>query len=245
MKILIMDTDIFTCEFLAGFLKIEGHEVMTLTPHLKSIDQISTLHPEVIFLGGSIPKQESIEMVKHIRVKHPELSIFVIGGEGNQGYEDEFALAGSRGFISRGGSFENLIRKVKDTMDSIKSHKMGKVKVMIVDDEPDIRDIIGMHLNESGFDVIEAEDGKKGLEKAKSEHPKIILMDFMMPGLNGLEALEEIMKLKYEVAVIMATAISEEWVWKKSRELGAFDYLVKPINLKHLDLLISTKLLLM
>lgn len=245
MKILMMDTDVLTCEFLAGFLKIEGHEVLTMVPNAQSLDKINVVNPEVIFLGGSIPKKESLDMVRQIHARHPELPVFIVGGEGNKGYEDEFALAGSRGFISRGGSFESLISRVKSTMDLIKSRNLGKVKVMIVDDEPDIRDIIGMHLTESGFDVIEAENGKVGIEKAKAERPKIILMDFMMPEANGLEALAEIMKLKYDVAVIMATAISEEWVWKKSRELGAFDYLVKPINLKHLDLLISTKLLLM
>jgi len=190
-------------------------------------------------------KDESLEILKKIRIHYSNLPVFIFGGEGNRGYEDEFALAGSRGFISRGGSFENLIRKVKATMDSIKSHNLSKVKVLIVDDEPDIRDILGMHLEESGFEVVQAENGKVGVEKAKQERPKIILMDFMMPEINGLEALEQIMKFNGEMAVIMATAISEEWVWKKSRELGAYDYLVKPIDLKHLDLLISTKLLLM
>ncbi|HQP91654.1 MAG TPA: response regulator [Candidatus Omnitrophota bacterium] len=62
-----------------------------------------------------------------------------------------------------------------------------KRKVLVIDDEPDIREIVRIYLNDEGFDVIEAENGHDGIIKAQELKPDLIVLDIMMPGINGFE----------------------------------------------------------
>ena len=103
-------------------------------------------------------------------------------------------------------------------------------KILVVEDERRIRELLVDILRDSGFDVIEAEDGSEGLEKACSEHPDIILLDVMMPAMDGFQVLE---KLKDDpavqsIAVIMVTAKGQDTDVVKAKEMGAIGYICKP-----------------
>jgi len=106
------------------------------------------------------------------------------------------------------------------------------VKILIIDDEPDLAATIQCRLEWHGYEVITAGNGKEGLEKAESEKPDIILLDYAMPVMNGPEMLERLRShpdLK-EIAVIMVTASSEAQDIEKTCSCGITDYLVKPFE---------------
>ena len=73
--------------------------------------------------------------------------------------------------------------------------KNKDIKILLVDDEPDILEIIGYNLSAEGYEIITAEDGIKAIKKAKKERPQLIIMDVMMPGMDGIEACEQIRKV--------------------------------------------------
>ncbi len=103
-------------------------------------------------------------------------------------------------------------------------------KILVVEDERRIRELLVDILLDEEYDVIEAEDGCEGLEKACSEHPDIMLLDVMMPGMDGFQVLE---KLKEDpvaqfIAVIMVSAKGQEADVAKALELGAVGYICKP-----------------
>ena len=103
-------------------------------------------------------------------------------------------------------------------------------KILVVEDERRIRELLVDILLDAEYDVIEAEDGCEGLEKACREHPDIILLDVMMPAMDGFQVLE---KLKADpaaqsIAVIMVTAKGQETDFVKAEELGAIGYICKP-----------------
>lgn len=106
---------------------------------------------------------------------------------------------------------------------------MEAKKIMIVEDDVFIRDIYQVKFSQEGFDVITAEDGVKALEMLKDVTPDIILLDIIMPYMNGMEVLKKIKsddKLK-NIPVIMLTNISEKEKVDEGMNLGIADYLIK------------------
>ena len=119
-------------------------------------------------------------------------------------------------------------------------------KILIIDDERDFGALLKLSLQENGFDVIIAEDGKSGLEKAKYERPDLIIFDLGLPGLSGEEICRQIRKDECPkgVPIIMLTAKGSDADRIIGKVIGADSYLTKPcdtqILLKEIDRLIGT-----
>lgn len=110
-------------------------------------------------------------------------------------------------------------------------------KILIVDDEPNIRSLVRFNLEKEGYAIIEADDGNSGLAIAQREHPALIVLDLMLPGKDGLEVCR-ILKGQREtsgIAIIMLTAKSEEIDKILGLEMGADDYLTKPFSPRELS----------
>ncbi len=110
---------------------------------------------------------------------------------------------------------------------------MDKVKMLIVDDEPNIRAVVREYAEFEGITVDEAENGMEAVEKCKRYDYSIIIMDVMMPKLDGFSAGKEIHKHK-DIPMIMLSARSEEYDKLFGFEIGADDYLAKPFSPKEL-----------
>ena len=106
-------------------------------------------------------------------------------------------------------------------------------KILIVEDEAPIVQILKYNLVKEGYETIEAYDGKTGLELALSQNPDLVLLDIMMPGLDGYEVCKQLRKTS-QVPVIMLTAKAEESDKVLSFELGADDYITKPFGVKEM-----------
>lgn len=108
------------------------------------------------------------------------------------------------------------------------------VSVLVIDDEDDIRDILTYNLKKEGFNAYAAENGEKGMELLKSVHPDLVLLDVMMPGMDGIEVCEAIRNLPgFERTLIcFLTARSEDYSQIAGLDAGADDYVSKPIKPK-------------
>jgi two-component system phosphate regulon response regulator PhoB len=111
---------------------------------------------------------------------------------------------------------------------------MSGEKILIIEDDADIRELILYNLAREGYKALEARDGREGLEKAGSESVNLILLDLMLPGLGGLEICKELKgdSGTADIPIIMVTAKGEESDIVIGLELGADDYLVKPFSPK-------------
>ena len=114
-------------------------------------------------------------------------------------------------------------------------------KILVIDDEPKIVDICRDYLQAAGFDVIQANDGLKGLAAARSEQPDLVVLDLMLPGMNGLDVCRELRR-DGSVPIIMLTARVEETDKLVGLELGADDYLTKPFSPRELVARVRTVL---
>lgn len=108
------------------------------------------------------------------------------------------------------------------------------IKILLVDDEPDILEIIGYNLSAEGYQIITATDGAKAIKKAKKERPQLIIMDVMMPEMDGIEACEQIRKIPElsNTIITFLTARGEDYSQMAGFDAGADDYITKPIKPK-------------
>lgn len=114
--------------------------------------------------------------------------------------------------------------------------KMAKEKILIVDDEEHILELIKFNLLNAGYDVFTSSDGLEAVKVAKSEKPSLVLLDLMLPGIDGFDVCKEIKRdnnMK-KTSIIMLTAKGEELDKILGLELGADDYITKPFSVREL-----------
>lgn len=105
-------------------------------------------------------------------------------------------------------------------------------KILIVDDSPTELHILTQILDKAGFDTVTAEDGEEGIETAKRELPDLILMDVVMPGLNGFQATRKLSRdaTTKEIPVVIVTTKDQDTDREWGMRQGASDYMVKPVK---------------
>lgn len=102
-------------------------------------------------------------------------------------------------------------------------------RVLIVDDNPDIREVLGTYAAKEGFEPITAKDGFEALDLFRKTSPAVILLDVMMPGMDGYRVCERI-RSESDVPIILITAKGEDYERVMGLDIGADDYIVKPFN---------------
>ena len=112
--------------------------------------------------------------------------------------------------------------------------KKKDIKILLVDDEPDILEIVGYNLAQEGYKIVKATNGKEAIAVAKKELPHLILLDVMMPVMDGIQACENIRKIPElnNVIITFLTARGEEYSQLAGLDAGADDYISKPIKPK-------------
>lgn len=106
---------------------------------------------------------------------------------------------------------------------------MSKQKILIADDEAGIREILKIYFEKEGFEVLEAENGEQAITKVLADKPDMLLLDIMMPVMDGIEVCKQVRKMS-SLPIIMVTAKEEDDDRITGLEIGADDYITKPFN---------------
>ena len=107
-------------------------------------------------------------------------------------------------------------------------------KILVIDDEPSIRDLLDTLLRRKGYVVVLAESGRRGLELFRRDHPDVIILDMKMPGMDGLAVLQEIHRLDPRQPVIILTGAGTAEMEQQVRALGVTEFVEKEFSLDHL-----------
>ncbi|HBB48197.1 MAG TPA: DNA-binding response regulator [Flavobacteriaceae bacterium] len=112
--------------------------------------------------------------------------------------------------------------------------KKKDITILLVDDEPDILEIVGYNLSQEGYIVVTAENGLRALDQAKKHKPQLIILDVMMPEMDGIEACEKLRAMPElsESVITFLTARGEDYSQLAGFEAGADDYITKPVKPK-------------
>ena len=105
-------------------------------------------------------------------------------------------------------------------------------KILLVDDEPDFIDLIKIRFEAGGYDVVTAYNGDEAIAKVESEHPTAVLLDILMPGMDGLSVLEHLRDNDKTLPIFIVTAFSNKERFEMAHKLGATGFIVKTDDLK-------------
>ena len=113
---------------------------------------------------------------------------------------------------------------------------LANPKILVVEDEPNQVELIEFNLNSEGYEVVVARDGEEALNLAEEENPDLILLDWMLPKVSGIEVCRQLRrsKISREIPIVMLTARSEESDKIRGLDIGADDYITKPYSIKEL-----------
>lgn len=117
-----------------------------------------------------------------------------------------------------------------------------KKPVLVVDDDPKHLKLLGLKLANEGYRVITVQCGKDALETIKIERPGLVLLDMLMPDMNGFETLKKIKRLDPDIPVAMVTSVWDDDEGKRAFEAGAYEYITKPVDMDYLKQTVLIKL---
>ncbi|WP_051272376.1 response regulator [Fundidesulfovibrio putealis] len=119
-------------------------------------------------------------------------------------------------------------------MNALEERRVSTCTILLVDDEAEFIETLGKRLTRRGLGVLLANSGQEALDLIAVSEIDVVVLDVKMPGMDGIEALQKIKALKPDLEVLMLTAHANVEVAMRGMELGAFDYLMKPVELDDL-----------
>lgn len=250
--ILVIDDERLLCDLLQEMLERHGHEVFTAYNGREGIVCHKERRPRFTILDLHLPDMSGIEVLRRIREHDPAAAVMILTGAGSDKLEREAQELGVTDFLIKGLSPEVLMGAVTRTVQAQSPAETGLptqdnrkgASILVVDDEHEVCALLTEFLTSRGFRVQSAQDGPTALALAEREHPHLIVLDIMMPGMNGIDVLRGLRAIKYAGGVMMLTASTDNTLLKKSLDLEAVDILGKPIDLERLALAIQVGLIL-
>jgi len=115
-------------------------------------------------------------------------------------------------------------------------------KILVVDDEIEVCRALEEFLAIKGYRAFSAQNGQEALNLVQTENPHIVLLDIIMPGMSGMETLEAIKKKSPATGVVMITAVTDEALGNQALQLGADDFITKPVDLDYLETVLMVKI---
>ncbi len=120
---------------------------------------------------------------------------------------------------------------------------MNSPRILVVDDERELLEGLEEYLAENRYEVTTAIDGEAGLAAARANPPDLVLLDIRMPGLDGREVCRRFRQMDSGLPIILLTAVNEEDLARQAMEIGAYDYITKPIDLNYLRTSVVIKII--
>jgi two-component system cell cycle response regulator len=262
-RILVVDDDENIINFFQAVLEEQGHTVATAGNGIEAIKKVKEFHPEVILLDVIMPQMDGYEVTEELKGDPETSNISIILVTGMDTLDDKVRglESGADDFITKPFNFDELVARVrslvklkrlqdrlanlqkecKDDFLLKQKKSLSLNMVLIVEDDERISKIMSNVLGTGGYLTYIVNDGLAAVEFLKDNTPDLIILDLMLPGLDGLEVLKRVREspLTMEVPVIVVTAIDDFKTKIKGLYIGADDYLVKPV--KSLELLARVK----
>ncbi|TAJ28124.1 MAG: response regulator [Nitrospirae bacterium] len=251
--ILIANADHRFSEVLRSVLTTYHHEVVVARTGEEAIKLFDAVNPALVLLDLALLGKPGLEVLAQIRARSPHLPVMILTGEVSLQIEDRAREMGVTDVLRKRLKMDVIMQAINHVF--LQAGRQGKAApaiaspgkpatILIVDDEPEICEMVGEFLGRRGYRTTIAYSGEEALAKVKQEPPDLVLLDIYMPGINGVEVLRQLVKDRFAGGVIMLTASQDEPLLKIALDLGAFDVLPKPVNLEQVELAVMVKLVL-
>lgn len=240
-KIIIIEDEKALLTLLEKKLKQAGYLPITAETGSEGLLKIRAEKPDLILLDIVIPDKNGYQVLEEIHNDPTIAQIPVVIISNSEPDEEKIAALGARDYLIKADlNPDDILAKIKiylskpktdETPSKMKEKAARSKKIMLIEDDEILRDLCATKLKKENYEVITAIDGQTGLQKIEEEKPMIVLLDIILPGMDGFEVLKEIRASKNatvaKTPVILLTNLGQESDIKKGETLGAEDYIVK------------------
>ncbi len=241
-KVIVIEDEQILGDILLRKLRSEGYDAEWEINGEKGLERIRASHPDLVLLDIVMPKKDGYEVLTEMHGDEvlKKIPVVVISNSGQPVEVERILALGAKDYIIKAQfSPEEVMDKVKRYLkDSAavrpeekeaKQKLMRGLKILIVEDDPFLASLSRKRLEQEGFATRVASDGEQGLKAIADETPDLILLDIIMPVMNGFDALKKMKadeKMK-NIPVIIFSNLGQEHEIEEGKQLGADDFLVK------------------
>ncbi|MBF0122780.1 MAG: response regulator [Candidatus Omnitrophica bacterium] len=234
IKLLVVDDEIGVCDVIQKTFSYMGFSVSMATNARKALSIFKKERPKIIFLDLMMPDVSGMDLLRQFKTIDPSVIVIVVTAMKDVKAKTEAIACGADEYIHKPFSHNYLrdvvVEKIKGVLD--KGGQMQRPKIFIVDDEVGLRQSMRAFIAPRfECDIWEAGNAQEVLAKLKTDQPDIILLDIKMPGVSGLDIIGDIKKLSPEARIVIVSAWNSGEVMSRAVEMGAEDYISKPVSL--------------
>ena len=241
MKVLIVDDEEEICKRLQRELQKEGCEVEYTTSPVGLIARLQNAKTEggpyeLVLLDIRMPKVSGFELLEEIRESGLDLDVIIITGYGDEEKAVEAIRLGAADYLVKPISLDELqtaIFRVRQKRAGAKKATL-RHRILVVDDEEYLCRRIKRELEKEGYPTAVAYDGEEGLDYFKNNRVHVVIADIRMPGMSGLEMLEQCREIADDFVSIIVTGHGDHETAIEALKLGVLNYLKKPLSLEEL-----------
>jgi DNA-binding response OmpR family regulator len=231
--VLIVDDDDHAREMVSRHLRRAGYSTVEARDGEEALLRARVLTPGLLILDLLMPAVDGFEVLRTIRGEGMQMPVVVLTGKLLTVGEERILREGLARIVHKGGTaLDNVVREAKQLLMAKRIVERGRLpRILYVEDSPQNRDIVRRYLA-NDYEVIEAEDGEHGVERAVRDSPDLILMDLSLPRLDGWEATRRIKanETVKHIPVIALTAHAGREDQTRASEVGCIDYITKPLE---------------
>ena len=248
-KIILVDDKAAYRNAVKELLKKLGKvEIVAEAPDGKTfLEQLKTHSPDIIFMDIEMPEMNGIEATKLAIEQNPDLVIIGLSMYHDEKYIDELIQVGARGYLLKLSDNTNIFRTIikyptaeiffsKEIEYKRQDEKASKKNILIVDDFESTRQVIDFTFSQIGYGVIQADCGSSALERLKNNEVDLIITDYHMPGMNGIELATKIRQIPelVDVPILLLTTELKKETRDAARQAGITGRLIKPFTMDKL-----------
>jgi CheY-like chemotaxis protein len=255
VKILVIDDDRMNCHLLHAVLTRHGYEVHTATSGLEGLNLFRQHAPRVTILDLRMPGMDGLTTLKEIRAIDPHAPVIILGGGATEIQENQARALRVTDFVRKGLSLDVLVEGVNRVVQQPARKQEGTGgpsagavadtgdTVLVVDDEQLVRDLLVQFLSLRGYRALGVKEGPEAISMVEQTSPDLILLDLMLPGMNGVEVLRRLRDKNFSGAIIIVTGSYDEELLQDAWSLHPQEVITKPIDLDKLLAMIQLVLI--
>jgi len=248
-KILIVDDEVGMRDFCYEIFKEDGHQMLTAPTGAQAISLVVNEKPDLVLMDLNLAGESGIDILKKMPKREGcRIPTIIFSGFVTPELETQAFEAGVADVIQKGVGIDELkgrVNKILSGKHALSDHppvKGEEETVLIVDDEENIIQLLTHFFKSKGYRTLSADNGETAITILERENPQIVLLDVMMPGMDGLVTLKKMRAINPDVGVVMVTGNVNEQIAKEASSLGCYHYVLKPFDFKYLELVVMSRL---
>lgn len=233
------------CDLLHAVLTRHGYEVHRAYSGPDGLNLFRHHAPRVTILDLRMPGMDGLTVLKEIRAIDPHAPVIILGGGATELQENQARALRVTDFVRKGLSLDVLVEGVNRVVqypakkETIGGQAAGPATdtgetILVVDDEQLVRDLLVQFLTLRGYRTTGVKEGHEALSIVEQSHPHLILLDLMLPGMNGVEVLRRLRDMHFTGATIIVTGSYDEELLEDAWSLHPQEVISKPIDLEKL-----------